>query len=157
MTEGVFMGLYFAGNSLSGSASKGRAAEHPRGVRRIRKAAKPPTAAQGGGPYGGTPSVTASGGDSSLKEGALEFRPSTPVLRPSSSFFRPPSFVLRLSSSVSRPSSPAKKSTASPTEWVAVEGEEIPTGVQFSAEPKTERWWEFLSWWGKVDSNHRSQ
>ena len=45
------MGLYFAGNSLSGSASKGRAAEHPRGVRRIRKAAKPPTAAQGGGPY----------------------------------------------------------------------------------------------------------
>ena len=46
------MGLYFAGNSLSGSASKGRAAEHPRGVRRIRKAAKPPTAAQGGGPYG---------------------------------------------------------------------------------------------------------
>ena len=68
------MGLYFAGNSLSGSASKGRAAEHPRGVRRIRKAAKPPTAAQGGGPYGGTPSVTASGGDSSLREGALELR-----------------------------------------------------------------------------------
>ena len=29
-----------------------RAAEHPQGVRRIRKAAKPPTAAQGGGPYG---------------------------------------------------------------------------------------------------------
>ena len=30
-------------------------------------------AAEGGGPYGGTPSVTASGGDSSLKEGALGF------------------------------------------------------------------------------------
>ena len=51
MTEGVFPELYFAGNSLSASEER---------------------AAEGGGPYGGTPSVTASGGDSSLKEGALE-------------------------------------------------------------------------------------
>ena len=52
MTEGVFPGLYFAGNSLSASEER---------------------AAEGGGPYGGTPSVTASGGDSSLREGALGF------------------------------------------------------------------------------------
>ena len=39
----------------SGSVPRERAAEHPRGVRRIRKAAKPPTAAQGGGPYGPVP------------------------------------------------------------------------------------------------------
>ena len=53
MTEGVFPELYFAGNSLSASEER---------------------AAEGGGPYGGTPSVTASGGDSSLREGALELR-----------------------------------------------------------------------------------
>lgn len=37
-------------------------------------------------------------------------------------------------------------SAASPAKRVAVESEEIPTRVQFSAKPETERWWEFLSW-----------
>lgn len=40
-------------------------------------------------------------------------------------------------------------SAASPAKRVAVESEEIPTGVQFSARrPETERLWEFLSWCG---------
>ena len=36
-------------------------------------------------------------------------------------------------------------SAASPAKRVAVESEEIPTIVQFSVKPETERWWEFLS------------
>ena len=40
---------------------------------------------------------------------------------------------------------------------VGAESEEISTTVQFSAKPETERRWKFLSWWGKVDSNHRSR
>ena len=53
--------------------------------------------------------------------------------------------------------SPVKNSTADPAARSAVEGEEIPATVQFSAKPETERRREFLSWWGKVDSNHRSR
>ena len=34
-----------------------------------------------------------------------------------------------------------------------MESEEIPTRVQFSAKPETERWREFLSWCGHGDSN----
>ena len=55
------------------------------------------------------------------------------------------------------PLSPIKKSTADPAARSAVESEEIPATVQFSAKPETERRREYLSWWGKVDSNHRSR
>ena len=60
----------------------------------------------------------------------------------SKSFFRPLAF-------------PRSPSAASPAKRVAVESEEIPTRVQFSAKPETERWWEFLSWRAVRDSNPR--
>ena len=64
----------------------------------------------------------------------------------------------RSAAAVPHPPSPVKKeSPANPTKWFAGESEEIPATVQFSAKPETERRREFLSWWGKVDSNHRSQ
>ena len=50
--------------------------------------------------------------------------------------------------SIFRPRIPPIPSAASPAKRVAVESEEIPTRVQFSAKPETERWWEFLSWYG---------
>ena len=50
---------------------------------------------------------------------------------------------------------PRSSSAASPAKRVAVESEEIPTRVQFSAKPETERWWEFLSWRRRRDSNPR--
>ena len=46
-------------------------------------------------------------------------------------------------------------SAASPAKRVAVESEEIPTRVQFSAKPETERWREFLSWSCWTDLNRR--
>ena len=48
--------------------------------------------------------------------------------------------------SIFRPRIPPIPSAASPVKRVAVESEEIPAIVQFSAKPETERWWEFLSW-----------
>lgn len=45
-----------------------------------------------------------------------------------------------------RPASLVFLSEASPAKRIAAKSEEIPTRVQFSAEPETERWWEFLSW-----------
>ena len=48
---------------------------------------------------------------------------------------------------------PRPDTAANPTERFAAESEEIPTAVQFSAEPETERRWEFLSWCARRDLN----
>ena len=52
--------------------------------------------------------------------------------------------------------SPAS-STRKPAERLRLESERIPTRVQFSAKPETERWWEFLSWQRVKDSNPHIQ
>ncbi len=41
---------------------------------------------------------------------------------------------------------PPSPSDPNPAKRIGSEGEEIPTRVQFSAKPETERWWEFLGW-----------
>ncbi len=53
----------------------------------------------------------------------------------------------------SAPIRPPSPSDPNPAKRIGSESEEIPTRVQFSAKPETERWWEFLSWYGHGDSN----
>ena len=48
---------------------------------------------------------------------------------------------------------PPSPSDPNPAKRIGPASEEIPTRVQFSAKPETERWWEFLSWYGHGDSN----